>query len=112
MNIEKGMYVRTDTGNILKYENEMKEFIDEHISLRNGKDIEFLGTIVNKPSHKIIDAIRIGDLINNQIITNINYLEDERLSLTTVTGNFIRNNDIKSILTKEQISAHSVKLEV
>lgn len=47
-----GDYIKTDTGNILKYEGEMKNFIDEHISISDGKSIEFLGKIV-KISDKI-----------------------------------------------------------
>jgi len=41
-----GDVIKTDTGNILIYEGAMKEFIDEHISISNRKDIEFLGSIV------------------------------------------------------------------
>lgn len=54
--IEIGEYVRTDIGNILKYEGKEKEFIDEHLSISNKKDIEFLGRIV-KHSKNIIDLI-------------------------------------------------------
>ena len=50
-NFKIGDVIKTDIGNILKYEGEMKDFIDEHISISNGKDIEFLGRIVEVVSN-------------------------------------------------------------
>lgn len=107
--IEIREYIRTDIGNILKYEGKEKEFIDEHLSISNKKDIEFLGRIV-KHSKKIIDLVKIDDYVNGYRVIGILTNKVNRKKLINVGGKLFNNNDIKAIVTKEQLKAMEYKV--
>lgn len=107
--IEIGEYIRTDIGNILKYEGKEKKFIDEHLSISNRKDIEFLGRIV-KHSKKIIDLVKIDDYVNGYRVIGILTNKVNRKKLINVGGKLFNNNDIKVIVTKEQFKAAEYKI--
>lgn len=49
---------------------QLKEFIDEHISISDGKSVEFLGVIVNH-SKNIKDLLEPGDLVRIFVEENI-----------------------------------------
>jgi|GEM_PF-3557759 len=119
MNIEKGMYVRTDMGNILKYEDKLKEFIDEHISIENGKDIEYIGTMKKEPSFNLIDLIELDDWIyveipcsleTSGILKAVNIVDYDYLIRLKVDKDM--QSCVKSIITHEQIKANEYKVQV
>lgn len=110
--LKENEYIRTDLGNILKYTGKEKEFIDKHLSISNKKDIEFLGTIV-KHSKNIIDLIEVGDYVNG---TEIDLLEksENRVWSTSTYGDediVFYENEIKTILTKEQFEQNCYTVE-
>lgn len=107
MNIEEGMYIRNEDGYIL---NLTKENIYGYKSLIGNSNIKI-------KSYNIIDLIEVGDYVNGykvlEIIKGFKILVD-KLELNTYDGNYylkqITNNQIKSIVTKEQFD--SMKYEV
>ena len=117
MELKEGMYVRTKDGKIF----------DCYVSEQMGKPIYYPkssktnGYIdyeeVYKKSKCIIDLIEVGDYVNGlriNSITEVDENHDVRLvrNLTTYGDNDISfsNEEIKSIVTKEQFE--SVKYEV
>lgn len=111
--IEVGEYVRTDIGNILKYEGKIKEYIDDFISISNKQDIEFLGKIV-KHSKNIIDLIEKGDYVNGLLVRKGKVANGEEKLLIgnhIVKGVSLEIVDIETILTKEQYLENCYKLE-
>lgn len=107
MNIEVGEYIRT------KYDGIHKVSIDykNRVADENG-NIHFLDEIVQH-SKKIIDLIEVGDIVNNYIVLDV--MEDlqtgeihlEMPSSYPKEGSCaIYNDEIKTILTKEQMEAN------
>ena len=115
--IKVGEYVRTDIGNIFQYEGKTKKIIDEYISVSDNQNIEFLGKI-EKHSKNIIELIEVGDIVNSYIVLDV--MEDlqtgeiqlEMPSSYPKEGSCtIYNNEIKTILTKEQYMQNCFKLD-
>lgn len=112
--LKENEYIRTDLGNILKYTRKEKEFIDEHLSISNKKDIEFLGTIV-KHSKDITDLIEAGDVIEvrfpvRNTIRKI-YVDEYFGNSMILNGITSGNVILKTILTKEQYMKNCYKID-
>lgn len=131
MKLEVGTYVRTKYGQILKVINirecevEGNEYYFDEILNRNGEkeyddNVLYEGELnkIPKSSFDIIDLVQVGDYVNDLKITLINepslgndykrvlYAEDR-------SGYLIEsfdNDDIKSIVTREQFEAMSYKV--
>ena len=107
--LEEGMYVRTKWGYICKIIN-INDFREP--SMKYGveasylKDIMFIGDDdILKASHNIIDLIEVGDYVNGYEVTS----KDQFLGF----GNhdwYMLDNEIKSIVTKEQFESMSYKV--
>ena len=113
--LKENEYIRTDLGNILKYTRKEKEFIDEHLSISNKKDIEFLGTIV-KHSKDITDLIEAGDVIEvrfpvRNTIRKI-YVDEYFGNSMILNGITSGNVILKTILTKEQYMQNCYKIDI
>ena len=108
MKLEEGMYIRNEDGYIL---NLTKENIYGYKSLIGNSNIKI-------KSHNIIDLIEVGDYVNGykvlEIIKGFKILVD-KLELNTYDGNYylkqITNNQIKSIVTKEQFESMAYEVE-
>jgi len=111
--IEVGEYVRTKTGFIIK-----ADFIDfESLTIGQKRlcyefeDIErmeeFIKTEIVKHSKNIIDLICEGDYVNGKIVRAV-YLEGAthyiKIGEPTKEGIRIYNEDIKSVVAKEQFA--------
>ena len=100
MEIKVEDYVRTKTGYIGKVENindfrppEAKICVDFNVS-----DLIFLGeTDIIKHSPNIIDLIEVGDYVNGEEV-----IRENKLFVETSSNPYIKNENIKSIVTKEQ----------
>ena len=110
MKLEIGMYVRTNDGVFKIYaiapkeENYYKLILEKNNNLSIG-DSEF---ILNA-SHNIIDLIEVGDYVNGKEVTCVtenNYIELD-YGCNMVGCN---NEDIKTILTKEQFENNCYKI--
>ncbi len=123
MEIEVGEYVRTKNGQIAKYIK--KEECDEDVfdgilfdnciykdntRIRKG----FLKTIIVKHSKNIIDLIEVGDYVNG---CRVEGFRVDRDNFNKVFGVYSSDNtvvdeeNIKSIVTKEQMASVEYKVE-
>ena len=114
--LEPNMYVRTKWGYICKIIN-INDFREP--SMKYGveasylKDIMFIGDDdILKASHNIIDLIEVGDYVNGYLVLNVLDFNDNTriLSLERIYDNKITEEDIKSIVTKEQFESMEYKL--
>ena len=126
MKLEVGMYVRTKNGMISKIiskEDVSGSLHREEIVfiLDNGNRLALHSKKVIKASHNIIDLIQVGDYVNGYKVTRIggtyhgrkdraiycDYQENEK------TGKWIMiyDDEIKSIVTKEQFESMKYSLE-
>ncbi len=116
MKLEVGMYVRTKYGHIAKliyidYENEYYEFdkgivwFYEYYKDMFGFKDEDLKQIT-KTSFNIIDLIELEDYVNGEEII----IKDDGNIVIVNSGNCFRNEEIKSIVTKEQFEQMSYKI--
>ena len=114
--IEVGEYVRDTEGKIYKIETEtLKDFFCIEISSKvNSLKLLSDLDIQKTPSKNIIDLIEVGDYVNGLIIIGKYFDENNKICLILDTTDKVRircyEQDIKSILTKEQFN--SVKYEV
>lgn len=115
MKLEVGMFVKYTRGAINGYvPPRIARIVDcsdnELIKIDNGQVI--LRSDVIKARHKIIDLIEVGDYVNGLAVTRICVDEETEKKHLNMYGSLSEweNEDIKSIVTKEQFN--SVKYEV
>lgn len=105
MELKEGMFVRTDNG-IGKYigYNEM-EFWD-------GKGKATYREFLKEPSYNIIDIIEVGDYVNGLLVTRICEDIETNEKYINLYGSISEweEEDVKSIVTKEQFSQISYNL--
>ena len=129
MKLEVGMYVRTDEGiaKVIKkrknpYGEETIFILDKpymyHFTdfLRTAEDLIDINfeedtSQIKKASHNIIDLIEVGDYVNGRKVIK-NCLEDGGNIILFENGFCASNEDIKSIVTKEQFENMSYKVGV
>lgn len=118
MKLEVGMYVRTEEGEISKIKwitvqrwEGLDNTIEANFMLENKDHIEYPRDNF-KASHKLIDLIEVGDYVNGLAVTRICVDEETEKKHLNMYGSLSEweNEDIKSIVTKEQFN--SVKYEV
>ena len=120
--LEPNMYVRTKWGYICKIIN-INDFREP--SMKYGveasylKDIMFIGDDdILKASYNIIDILECGDYANGKKIVDVGCLTNGPRKGTKVIDYYItpsavcylENEDIKSIVTKEQFEQMSYKV--
>ena len=117
MNLEIGMYCydksnrKSGIGKIIEFRKNNNAVIE----YKSGVVLISVGNII--ASHNLIDLIEVGDYVNGfkvlEIIKGFKVIVDN-LELNTRDGNYylkrFTNNEIKSIVTKEQFN--STKYEV
>ena len=126
MKLEVGMYVRTKNGNIRKIvELTNTKFIDEpdyyvdkvliDIEQNEREDTTYMekwlfNEDIVKSSHNIMDLIEVGDYVNGDRVTQVTsrYVE---VCYGIDSCDFINEEDIKSIVTKEQFESIKYSLE-
>ena len=117
MKLEVGMYVRTNRGDITKIS---KIWENERVFFENKVDIDYFSSdsfgisYLNncKANHNIIDLVQVGDYVNGMQVTRICFDEDGETILNLSNCILeLMNEDIKSIVTKEQFESMSYKLE-
>lgn len=127
MKLEIGMYVRTKDGHIDKIKNIAEEYYcigeDEEDKLykiyqlsniyyddefNEDNDWVFEKFII-KASYNIIDILEEDDYANEEIITKIKEDKDGKY-LVTIYNDVLRNKDIKSVITHEQMEQMAYKV--
>lgn len=135
MKIDRGMYARTKS-KIIKInqiiENGIREFEDDYGRIfeeetgkrviryidKDGWNCGLDEDDILKASHNIIDLIEEGDYVNGykvlEIVKGFKVIVD-KLELNTRDGNYylkqFTNNEIKSIVTKEQHENNCYKVD-
>ena len=105
------MFVRTKEGKILKcFKSESMNLpIYYVIGMKTNSYVEYQD--VKKVSENIIDIVEVGDYVNGFIVNDIvKENEDIRFNLVGQLEPYLHNEDIKTIVTKEQFEA--MKYEV
>ena len=108
MDLKEGMYVRTLTLSRFSRIGKLEKIDDICITDNGAVD----KTQIIKVSHNIIDLIEAGDYVNGEKVA---YINDKReLLFCTMmkehNSNWINEEDIKSIVTKEQFSQMEYKV--
>lgn len=122
MKLEENMYVRTKNGEIHK----IKSIDDNFLKYENGFGVPLvLGGHIVKASHNIIDLIEVGDYVNGERVIALKKDISERNIHMNSKGNSIfvdydlsndwyygiDDEDIKTIVTKEQFECMKYSLE-
>lgn len=112
--IEVNEYVRTDEGEIAKVTSVAKETLGETLGIDEYRDIGFCNTEpyvkgnIIKHSKELIDLIECGDYVNGKYVEEIKGYENGK-SILALIG-IIEEQDIKTILTKEEYLANCYKV--
>ena len=104
-----GDYVRTKYGiERLKKENDNGWFFEKSMIIKPDNIEKYI--IKSRP--RIIDLIEAGDYVNGYRVLNVLDFNDnsKMLSLENFYDSKITNEDIKSIVTKEQFSCMEYKI--
>ena len=98
-----GDYVRTKYGNIGK----IIEQNDYNVVINSKNNMElFISKEDNiKSSPNIIDLIEVGDVVNYEQLNGGVVLnkKDDSIDTWSILPNSLKNEDIKSVITKEQL---------
>lgn len=122
MKLEVGMYVRTKKG--IGKIDEFRCFMNKyefHLDNNVGRINEVTnyrfwndGYDILKSSFNLIDLIKVGDYVNGKEVVSKHYHKKWYLTLDTISNkisdNEISEEDIKSIVTKEQFASMEYKL--
>ena len=100
MELKTNEIIRTDIGNIIRYSGELKEFIDEHRSISNDNEIEFLGTIVAH-SEDPYGILREKDKVNGNEVYSLGTIIGGFRTINLTNGSFITPDMIVTIETPE-----------
>lgn len=130
MKLKEGMYVRFNDltnynkNNIvmidkIKFISEVMCGLEETLSITFEKyNEDVLKKDIIKASYSIIDLIEVGDYVNGNKVIRIetsSYLEDKNVKIIVCCGDddyySYYNEDIKSILTKEQFESMAYEVE-
>lgn len=93
-------YIRTNTGNILRYKGHDKDFIDEHLSISDGKTVEFLG-VIELHSLDPAEIVKEGDLVNGEIVYSIGTFGLPFKTINLNNGEFLTSDKIVTIETPQ-----------
>lgn len=121
--IEVGDYVRTKEGFLGKVIDMDTENFEEPAYFLNNKQLEreqlgFPITIcrISKHSKNIIDLIEVGDYVNGCEVLDIHIPRDiwdpVETRINSRYTNFLLADEIKSIVTKEQMASIEYRVEV
>lgn len=108
MKVEIGEYLRLDNGRIYKWESNDYEWIyeeDEQLVYGNGANEYEWECDIKKHSFNIIDLIEVGDIVNYGLIGGgmVLHKENDKIATNTLLFGILKNEDIKTVITKEQL---------
>ena len=103
MELEVGMFVRTNIGIITKIitDKQIKTGGDLCVDTFDGKNGAFIKIKdIKKASHNLIELVEVGDYVNE---CEVSMAENNRVEVIENYGDrrLLENKDIKTILTKE-----------
>ena len=108
MELEVGMYIRTKDGKIAKFIKYDEEDKEELVTDYYEYSTIWIKDVI-EASHNIIDLIEVGDYVNGcKVIKNT--LKDSGNIVIVQGGNCFTNDDIKTVVTKEQFKRMEYRL--
>lgn len=113
LELKENMYVRTKDGIIAKvdYIDNNTIFFDKDLYRTHGDSIDFLEKDnlerIAKASYNIIDILEVGDYVNGELVT---FIQSSNEVISTDKHIRITNDDIKSVITHEQIEQMAYKV--
>lgn len=110
MKLRIGNYVRTDNGigKIINFEGDL---ISIDLGYRITIDYKSQLFSIIKASDKLIDLVEIGDYVNGREVVDLFYNANNKIIGVETRGSVdYVNEEIKSIVTKEQFDQMSYKL--
>ena len=117
LELRENMYIRTKDGIIAKvdYIDDDTIFFDKDLYRTYGDSIDFLEKDnlerIVKASYNIIDILEKGDYVNGREVVDIFYDVNDNVMNVCVLGSIVYdNNEIKSIITKEQMEQMAYKV--
>ena len=123
MKLEVGQFARLKSGYICKIIN-INDFREPNmkygVEANYLKDVMFIGDDdVVKTSYNIIDILEVGDYVDGQKIVDIGCLTNGPRKGTKVINyyitpnavSYLENEDIKSVITHEQMEQMAYKVE-
>lgn len=118
LDLRENMYIRTKDGIIAKvdYIDDNTIFFDKDLYRTYGDSIDFLEKDnlerIVKASYNIIDILEVGDYVNGSPICS--FKTDEKYRIWIYTDSNYKcgylENEIKSIVTKEQFEQMAYKV--
>lgn len=120
MKLEVGMYVRTKDGIIARIKeidnNERLYLNQKSIYTDDYKHDLIIDYEVIKASYNIIDILEVGDYVNGSKVVEVDFDAEEEKYIRIDKAQdglktILRNNDIKSIVTKEMYSSVEYRME-
>lgn len=112
------MYIRTKDGIIAKvdYIDDNTIFFDKDLYRTYGDSINFLEKDnlekIVKASYNIINVLEVGDYVNGLIVARISEDNETKKKYINLYGSICEweNEDIKSVITHEQIEQMAYKV--
>lgn len=118
--LEPNMYVRIKWGNGLQTISQCKNIVDmgdtqyakEDFYIHTDHSGEVIyKTMIVKSSFNIIDLVECGDYVNGSKVVDIFYDANDNVMNICVLGSIVYdNNEIKSIITHEQMEQMAYKV--
>ena len=106
--LKENMHVRTKDGEIHK----IKSINDEYIKYENGFGIPYESKeYIVKASYNIIDILEVGDYVNGKKIYSLGLTIGILNTINFEDGTFTIAEDIKSVITHEQMEQMAYKVE-
>ena len=120
LELRENMYVRNCYGRIAKIEyiedntaycdNWLYQSYEDHITFINLDDEDDIDEIL-KTSYNIIDILEVGDYVNGRKVVDIFYDANDNVMEACVLGSIVYdNNEIKSVITHEQMEQMEYKV--
>ena len=100
-----GDYIRTNDGKIGKIGNITRYAQTDNYCMIMCENFEDYENNIIKSSPNIIDLIEVGDIVNYEQLNGGVVLNKKEDSIDTwsILPNSLKNEDIKSVITKEQL---------
>lgn len=115
MDIQVGEYVRTNRGVIAKLIRIERDDIDTSLKwyvLYDGKNERYINKpYIVKNSKNIVDLIELYDYVNGMLVFDIITYDNGEKALKLNSGYLVFEDEIETILTKEQYEANCYRLE-
>lgn len=108
MKLEVGMYCYNKTNRKLGIGKIINFQRNNNVNIRYKNDIELVSIGNVKANNEIISLIEIGDYVNG---LPVRFVEEDRVDIGQAEDYFwLKNQHIKSIVTKEQMEAMEYKV--